>query len=127
MPATLEAAKLGSRAAKVGFDWPDSSGLFAKLEEEIDELRAEVDHGSADRIEAEFGDLLFTAMNLARHLKLDAETALRRTNATFRARFAAMEHAAGGGTALEALDAAQLERLWAQAKGAESKTTETPA
>jgi XTP/dITP diphosphohydrolase/ATP diphosphatase len=120
MPATLEAAKLGSRAAKVGFDWPDASGLFDKLNEEIAELRAEVKSNNTDRIEAEFGDLLFTAMNLARHLKLDAETALRRTNATFRARFAAMEQQAGGADALESLSADELERLWAQAKQAEA-------
>ena len=109
MPAMLEAVKLGSRAAKVGFDWPDVNGLFAKLAEEIAELREEVVRNSADRIEAEFGDLLFTAMNLARHLKLDAESALRHTNATFRARFAAMEAAAGGSAALQAMNADQLE------------------
>jgi XTP/dITP diphosphohydrolase/ATP diphosphatase len=119
MPATMEAGKLGSKAAKVGFDWPDASGLFAKLAEEIAELRAEIDGNNADRVEAEFGDLLFTAMNLARHLKVDAETALRRSNAKFRARFAAMERAAGGSAALEALSAAELERLWEQAKASE--------
>jgi XTP/dITP diphosphohydrolase/ATP diphosphatase len=121
MPATLEATKLGSRAAKVGFDWPDAAGLFAKLEEETAELRTEIDRGDAARIEAEFGDLLFTMMNLARHLKLDAETALRRTNATFRARFAAMEQAAGGAAALEALSPEALETLWADAKRQEAE------
>jgi XTP/dITP diphosphohydrolase/ATP diphosphatase len=120
MPATLEATKLGSRAAKVGFDWPDVSGLLVKLEEETAELRAEIGGNNADRIEAEFGDLLFTAMNLARHLQVDAETALRRTNATFRARFAAMEQQAGGAAALESLSPDELERLWAQAKQAEA-------
>jgi XTP/dITP diphosphohydrolase/ATP diphosphatase len=119
MPATLEATKLGSKAAKVGFDWPDANGLFAKLAEEIAELRAEIERNDAERVEAEFGDLLFTAMNLARHLKVDAESALRRSNAKFRARFAAMERAAGGSTALEALSAAELERLWEEAKAAE--------
>ena len=119
MPATLEAKKLGSKAAKVGFDWPDANGLFAKLAEEIAELRAEIERNDAERVEAEFGDLLFTAMNLARHLKVDAESALRRSNAKFRARFAAMERAAGGSVALEALSAAELERLWEQAKAAE--------
>jgi len=119
MPATLEATKLGSKAAKVGFDWPDANGLFAKLAEEIAELRAEIERNDVERVEAEFGDLLFTAMNLARHLKVDAESALRRSNAKFRARFAAMERAAGGSTALEALSAAELERLWEEAKAAE--------
>src|SRR5947209_6150876 len=79
MPAMLEAAKLGSRAAKVGFDWPDVEGLFAKLEEEKDELHAEIvgdgssANGAGDRVEEELGDLLFTAVNLARHLKVDTE------------------------------------------------------
>ena len=121
MPATLEATKLGSNAAKVGFDWPDANGLFAKLAEEIAELHAEIERNDADRVEAEFGDLLFTAMNLARHLKVDAESALRRSNAKFRARFAAMELAAGGAAALQALSAEELERLWEAAKVAEYK------
>jgi XTP/dITP diphosphohydrolase/ATP diphosphatase len=121
MAATLEATKLGSKAAKVGFDWPDANGLFAKLAEEIAELRAEIERDDADRVEAEFGDLLFTAMNLARHLKVDAESALRRSNAKFRARFAAMELAAGGAAALQALPAEELERLWEEAKATEHK------
>ena len=81
MPATLEAHKLGSRASKVGFDWPDASGLFAKLDEEIAELMVEVEAKHSANVEAEFGDLMFTVMNLARHLKVDAESALRRSNA----------------------------------------------
>ena len=121
MPATLEASKLGSKAAKVGFDWPDSSGLFAKMDEEIAELMVEVEANHRENVEAEFGDLLFTAMNLARHLKVDAESALRRSNAKFRARFAAMEREAGGTAVLEAMQPEELERLWAQAKAAETK------
>ena len=125
MPATLEASKLGSKAAKVGFDWPDSSGLFAKLDEEIAELMVEVEANHRENVEAEFGDLLFTAMNLARHLKVDAESALRRSNAKFRARFAAMESKAGGAAALEAMSPEELERLWLEAKSAEAKILET--
>jgi XTP/dITP diphosphohydrolase/ATP diphosphatase len=120
MPATLEASRLGSKAAKVGFDWPSAAGLFDKLAEETIELRTEIDHADADKIEAEFGDLLFTMMNLARHLKVDAESALRRTNAKFRARFAAMERASGGAAQLRAMTAEDLERLWAEAKLAEA-------
>ncbi|HEY5215176.1 MAG TPA: nucleoside triphosphate pyrophosphohydrolase [Acidobacteriaceae bacterium] len=120
MPSTLEATKLGSKAAKVGFDWPEVSGLFAKLAEETHELHAEIDRADSDKIEAEFGDILFTAMNLARHLKIDAESALRRSNAKFRARFAAMEHASGGATQLAAMPPEGLERLWADAKRAET-------
>ena len=120
MPATLEACKLGSKAAKVGFDWPDASGLFEKLDEEIAELRNEVRQGTAESIEDEFGDLLFTAMNLARHLKIDAESALRRSNAKFRRRFAAMEVAARP-SGLESKAPVELEELWAQAKAVEGK------
>jgi nucleoside triphosphate diphosphatase len=116
MPATLEAHKLGSKAAKVGFDWPDSSGLFAKMDEEIAELMVEVEAKHSENVEAEFGDLMFTAMNLARHLNVDAESALRRSNAKFRTRFAAMERVAGGREGLERLAPDELESLWAQAK-----------
>jgi len=117
MPAMLEASKLGSKASKVGFDWPDATGLFDKLQEEIAELHAELDPPSDPaKIEAELGDLLFTAVNLARHLKVDPESALRATNAKFRRRFAAMEVAAGSPEALAHQTPDQLEELWAQAK-----------
>jgi XTP/dITP diphosphohydrolase/ATP diphosphatase len=123
MPAALEAHKLGSRAAKVGFDWPDPTGLLAKLGEEIAELRVEMqsnDHsGNKWRIEEEFGDLMFTAINLARHLKIDSESALRAANAKFRARFRSMEASAGGYDALGSRTPDELEALWAEAKQAE--------
>ena len=122
MPAMLEAGKLGWRAARIGFDWPDSAGLFEKLQEEIGELEAELAPAqgaqSQSAIEAELGDLLFTAVNLARHLKVDPESALRAANAKFRRRFAAMESAAGGRDALAASTPAALDRLWNQAKNA---------
>jgi nucleoside triphosphate diphosphatase len=120
MPAALEASKLGSKAAKVGFDWPDASGLFEKMDEEIGELQAEVRNGTAESVEDEFGDLMFTAMNLARHLKVDAESALRRSNAKFRRRFMAMEEAAGSG-GLEVKTPVELEDLWTRVKTAEGK------
>jgi nucleoside triphosphate diphosphatase len=119
MPGMLEAAKLGSRAAKVGFDWPDASGLFAKLEEEIGELKSELAHPDGRdeaRVEDEFGDLLFTAINLARHLKVDPESAVRRSNAKFRGRFHAMEAQAGGFDALAQLGPQELDALWNRAK-----------
>jgi len=121
MPAVMEAGKLGSRAAKVGFDWPDAAGLFDKLHEEIAELHAELgaeldSTEDADAVEEELGDLLFTAVNLARHLKVDPEAALRRANAKFRRRFSAMESAAGGREGLAASDAAKLDKLWNEAK-----------
>ncbi len=119
MPAMLEAGKMGSRAAKVGFDWPDVQGVFTKLQEEIGELQAEV--GKADAlehslVEEELGDLLFTVTSLARHLKVDAESALRVANAKFRRRFRAIEQAAGGFDALSALGPDELDALWNQAK-----------
>ena len=118
MPAMLEAGKLGSRAAKVGFDWPNAEGLFDKLQEEIAELQAELRPMDISRsaVEEELGDLLFTAVNLARHLKVDPESALRGTNAKFRKRFVAMESVAGGRAALEAATPERLEELWSEAK-----------
>jgi nucleoside triphosphate diphosphatase len=125
LPALLEAAKLGSRAQKSGFDWPDVEGIFAKLEEETEELRQAIhDHppastpGGQEAIVSEVGDMLFTLVNLARRLHVEPEFALRHTNAKFRRRFAAME--AASPQPLEALSAAQLESLWSQAKAEES-------
>lgn len=116
MPALAEAAKLGSKAAKAGFDWPDISGLVEKLREETAELEAEIQAGETaqTRAEQELGDLLFTAVNLARHLKVDPELALRDTNARFRNRFQVMEKESK--LPLEELRAEELERLWAKAK-----------
>ncbi len=119
-PALLEAGKLGSRAAKVGFDWPDVRGLLDKVEEECTELRAELDaDGSAPSTaaEEELGDLLFTVVNLARHLRIDPETALKRTTRKFRRRFSAMEEAAA--RPLAEHSAAEWEALWSAAKGRE--------
>jgi ATP diphosphatase len=122
MPALLEASKLGSRAAKVGFDWPNVDGLFDKLQEEIAELKAELpieNLPAPPAAEEELGDLLFTAVNLARHLKIDPESALRSSNAKFRRRFAAMESVAGGADALATLTSPQLEEHWSHAKDAD--------
>lgn len=116
MPAVMEATKLGGKAAKVGFDWPDVQGMVAKIEEESRELSVEVAAGDQEKVEEEFGDLMFTAVNLARHLKVDAEQALRGANAKFRKRFAAMEKAAGG--SVDGLSAERLEELWLEAKKA---------
>ena len=114
-PAILEAFKLGQRAAKVGFDWPDVTGLFDKLAEESAELRAEIDANNQIAIEDELGDLLFTAVNLARHLKLEPEFALRKANRKFRARFNAMESVAGIDT-LKASSPEELEERWRRVK-----------
>ena len=114
-PALLESAKLGSKAAKVGFDWPDRSGLLEKVEEECREIEAEVQAGAApEAIEGEVGDLLFTVVNLARHLKVDPELALRSSNRKFRRRFAAMEQASDRDLTDHTPD--DLEALWMQVK-----------
>lgn len=117
MPALAEAAKLGAKASKAGFDWPDWRGLLPKIAEESAELEAEAAAGDASatpNIEAELGDLLFTVVNLGRHLGVDAEMALRGCNRRFRERFRLMEEAAV--KPLEELAPAELEALWAQAK-----------
>ncbi len=119
MPAMLEASRLGSKAARAGFDWPDARGLFEKLEEETAELQAELAEGDHIAAEAEMGDLLFTVVNLARHLRIDPESALRRTNAKFRARFGTMEELAGGLHGFEQLTLAEKEKLWSEAKSRE--------
>lgn len=118
MPAMQEAGKLGSRAAKVRFDWPDVSGLFDKLNEEAGELQDELRKPEPDKgaIEGEFGDLLFTMANLARHLRVDPESALRLANAKFRSRFEAMEREAGGHDGLKTRTPSELEELWSRAK-----------
>lgn len=117
MPALAEAAKIGSKAAKVGFDWPDISGVLAKLKEETAELKAGIAQGDLVVASEEMGDLLFTAANLSRHLKIDAELTLRDANAKFRRRFAAME--AASTRPLEELGPEELEDLWSRSKSAE--------
>jgi nucleoside triphosphate diphosphatase len=124
LPALAEATKLGSKAAKAGFDWPDVRGLFDKLQEEMGELEAELavsdKKPDSSAVASEMGDLLFTAVNLARHLQVDPEFALRETNARFRSRFAAME--AASDTPLEELSPESLEKLWDEAKERERST-----
>jgi len=117
IPALAEAAKLGSKAAKAGFDWPDWRDLLPKIVEETAELEVEAASGDPARkpaVEAELGDLLFTVVNLGRHLDVDAEMALRGCNLRFRQRFREMELAAS--RPLEELSPPELEAIWAAAK-----------
>ena len=117
LPALPRAQKLQKRAARVGFDWSEVAPVFAKLEEEIGELRQAVGEGDSASMEEELGDVLFTLVNLARHLHLDSETALRRSSSKFEARFRAMERiAAKREEQLEDLDEEALVQLWEQAK-----------
>ena len=117
LPALAEAAKLGAKAAKSGFDWPHWQDLLPKLAEETAELEAEAVSNDPSRkpaVEAELGDLLFTVVNLGRHLGVDAEMALRGCNLRFRQRFRQMELASQ--RPLEELSPDKLEALWADAK-----------
>ncbi len=123
LPALAEAAQIGARARKAGFDWPHWRDLLPKLAEEIQELEAEAASGDAARrpaVEAELGDLLFTAVNLGRHLDVDAEMALRGCNLRFRQRFRQMELEAS--RPLEELSPGDLEALWVRAKQMLSST-----
>jgi MazG family protein len=130
MPALAEASKLGSKAAKAGFDWTQWRDLLPKVAEETAELESEAlseDPARKSCVEAELGDLLFTVVNLGRHLGVDAEMALRGCNMRFRQRFREMEMAAD--RPLEELGPAQLEDLWRAAKRklALSSTSESRA
>ena len=140
IPSLLEAFKLSSRAAHVGFEWPEIEGLFAKLHEEIDELRSEVaklpqpvrppGRGVASsrtgpaipealrhRLEDEVGDLLFVLVNLARYLTLDPESALRKTNRKFKRRFQWMEQQLRQeGVELQKCSLEKMEALWQESK-----------
>ncbi len=140
MPALLEAHKLSSRAAQVGFDWPNMEGLFDKLSEETGELRQHLQEFPAPgprpegrgvagsgrqtipedlraRLEDEVGDLFFVLVNIARYLSLDPESALRKTNRKFRRRFEWMEQRLHErGATPESVSMEELESLWQQAK-----------
>lgn len=122
LPALTRALKLQKRAARVGFDWDQASDVLAKIEEEAAEIKHEMASGeNGDRLQDEAGDLLFTIVNLARKLNLDAEKALRRSNAKFERRFRRMEEilAADGAKKPEDLNLNQLDALWNRVKGEE--------
>lgn len=118
LPALTRAAKLGKRASRVGFDWPDPAGVRAKVSEELGEFEATLRDGEPRaRQEEELGDLLFAVANWARHLGLDPEAALRGGNTKFEQRFARMEALAREqGVRLESLDLDGWEALWSRAK-----------
>ncbi|WP_422366826.1 nucleoside triphosphate pyrophosphohydrolase [Pelagibius sp.] len=118
LPALLRAEKLQKRAARVGFDWPTVAPVFEKIEEEVGEIREVIDEGGdPDKLEDEVGDLLFAAVNLSRHLGVDPEAALRRSNAKFERRFRGVEaklHDKGQKPENQSLEA--LEDLWQAVK-----------
>ena len=113
LPALERAAKLQRRAARTGFDWPDPTGARAKIDEELAELDAETDH---QRMLEEIGDLLFAVVNLARHLNIEPEAALREANRKFERRFREIERAPG----FTDLPLDEKEQLWARAKAAQA-------
>lgn len=117
MPALSRASEVSKRAARAGFEWPDQEGVFAKLDEEVAELREAIIGGDPARIESEIGDLLFTAVNLARWSKIDPEMALRGMLDRFSARFARMESEEG--PPLVQLAPEEWEARWTRAKIAE--------
>ncbi len=117
LPALKRAQKLGQRAAAVGFDWPDTQGVRAKIAEELAELSAAECSGQFADIEEEMGDLLFSVVNLARHLKVDPENALSAANRKFERRFRAMEaESLEHDERLASLDIRALEERWQKAK-----------
>jgi MazG family protein len=140
IPALMEAYKLSSRAARVGFDWPDMDGLFEKLEEETEELQKglekfpapgprpqgrgvagaggpQIPESLRQHLEEEVGDLFFVLVNIARYLSLDPESALRKTNRKFKQRFQWMEEQLrASGRSPQQVSMAELESLWQQAK-----------
>ena len=116
LPALLKALRVGEKAARVGFDWPDRSGPLAKLREELAEFDAARAGGEHAEIEAELGDVLFSLVNLARHLNINPEMALRRTVDRFATRFAYVENKLGD--RLLGASLAEMEAAWQEAKGA---------
>lgn len=117
MPALPKACRIQQKAANVGFDWRERQEVWAKVREETEEIQAEIDGADADRLEAEFGDLLFSVVNAARLYGVNPDLALERTNRKFMARFGHMENKAKEkGLSLQDLPADEMERYWNEAK-----------
>jgi MazG family protein len=117
LPALLKAQRLGTKAARVGFDWNSPGDVVNKIQEELEELRAALDSGDADATREEVGDLLFSLAMLARHLDVDAEAALEHSNLKFTRRFRWIEEElARRGEPLDQLELDRLEELWERAK-----------
>jgi MazG family protein len=118
-PALLEGLKLTKKAAKVGFDWEDTEQIFEKIAEEIGELRDAIDSGRGNYIDEEIGDLLFAVLNLARHLDVEPESSLKRTNRKFRQRFKFIEdELKRQGKTLDAATLNEMDALWNKSKSA---------
>ena len=120
-PALLEGLKLTKKAAKVGFDWENAGQIFAKLDEEVAELKDAIENGETANAAEEIGDLLFVVLNLARHLDVEPETALKLTNRKFRSRFRYIEESLSSeGTSLDEAGLRRMDDLWNEAKSVTS-------
>ena len=120
LPALARALKLQQKASKVGFDWNDPKAVLAKIREEADEIAVELDASGREKVAGEIGDLLFAVVNLARHVDVDPESALRMTNLKFERRFGAIEDAlAASGKTPSQATLAEMDALWDAAKAAE--------
>ncbi len=127
LPGLLKAQRTQEKAARVGFDWPDAKGPLAKIREELAELEAEIaarksdNPADSDAVKRELGDLVFAVANLARHLKVDAESAVGLTTEKFARRFRSVEAGAkASGRALKDMTLGEMDALWDEAKAAES-------
>ncbi|HAA56786.1 MAG TPA: nucleoside triphosphate pyrophosphohydrolase [Myxococcales bacterium] len=128
LPALHLAQKISAKAIQVGFDWPDEQAVLRKVDEELQELREAIAHESHERQEAELGDLLFTIVNLARHLKIDAENALASTSHRFRKRFQQVEQLVFADQKdLHETPQHELEHYWQRAKELEKHASNTPS
>ena len=117
LPATVKAQRLQEKARQVGFEWENKEQVWDKVEEEMSELKEAIQSGSAERTEEEFGDLVFSLINYARFLQLDAENALEKTNIKFRSRFMEMEAlAAIEGRNLAGMTLEEMDALWNRVK-----------
>lgn len=117
LPALTRAHKMQKRCAKIGFDWDNPNDVFAKVEEELAEVRAEMTACNAEKLEEELGDLLFASVNLCRHHDVDAESALRNANAKFERRFRKVEETVKSqGKQLQDFSLAELDFIWNKIK-----------
>ena len=124
LPALARALKLQQKASQVGFDWNSAQAVIDKIREETDEIEAELGHGDAEKLKGEVGDLLFVVVNLARHLGVDPETALRTCNLKVERRFAAIEEGlAAAGKTPEQATLAEMDALWNAAKEKEKSSS----
>ncbi len=122
LPALVRAQKLQRRAARVGFDWDEIAAVYAKLFEEVDEVRAAAHSADEDALEDEVGDLLFAGVNLARFLNVDAEHALRRANDKFERRFRDVEErVASEDGDMQMMSVAELDEIWEAVKSQQNK------